>query len=291
MMFTDHGEYLGDYDMVEKWPAGVHGVLTRNPLMIAGPDLPRGQVTEALCEMVDLVPTVLELLGVEERYPHSGVSLVKTIQGEHQSHPAELTHAETLSEHKPYAFSEGGFLLREEPLTERGSFPYDKKSSIQHTWPSSVGRAVSDSASMVLIADQPRSLSGTRIGRTLIVCTRSPNFTAASMIVSEKYGDSFSDPCSRGGAQPGCSAGARRNLSATAGGNSAVDGGNVGLCTVEAGCALPRGRFGISQIADCQEASQGYNQLKLFEMTTMHHMTQPGATPGLADSPIVSRGI
>jgi arylsulfatase A-like enzyme len=82
MMFTDHGEYLGDYDMVEKWPAGVHEVLTRNPLMIAGPDLPRGQVTEALCEMVDLVPTVLELLGVEERYSHSGVSLVKTIKGE-----------------------------------------------------------------------------------------------------------------------------------------------------------------------------------------------------------------
>ncbi|WVQ68688.1 uncharacterized protein L199_006897 [Kwoniella botswanensis] len=130
LMFTDHGEYLGDSDMVEKWPSGLHEVLVRDPLMIVGPDLPSDQVNEAMCEMIDLTPTVLELLGVKENYPHSGKSLVKTIK-------------ENAQEHKPYAFSEGGFLLREEPLLEYASFPYDRKAEVQHTMTEVVGRAVS----------------------------------------------------------------------------------------------------------------------------------------------------
>jgi hypothetical protein len=51
-----------------------------------------------------------------------------------------------------------------------------------------------------------------------------------------------------------------------------VDGGNVGLCTVETGCALSRGRFGISQIADCKKAQSSYNYLKLFDMNMMRHL-------------------
>ena len=130
MMFTDHGEYLGDSDLVEKWPSGVDDVLVHDPLIIVGPELPAGQVNESMCEMVDLVPTVLELLGVAERYPHSGKSLVSTIK----------TNS---PDHKPYAFSEGGFLLKEEPLLERAPFPYDKKSELQHHDTVTVGRAIS----------------------------------------------------------------------------------------------------------------------------------------------------
>jgi arylsulfatase A-like enzyme len=83
MMFTDHGEYLGDYGLIEKFPCGVEEVLCRDPLIIAGPGLPGSQKSDVLCEMVDLTPTVLDLLGVEERYPHSGISLVGAMKGEH----------------------------------------------------------------------------------------------------------------------------------------------------------------------------------------------------------------
>ena len=130
MMYTDHGEYLGDSDMVEKWPSGLHEVLVRDPLMIAGPDLPSGQVNDALCEMVDIVPTILELLGIPETYPHSGLSLVNTIKS-------------NSSRHKEYAFSEGGFLLREEPQLELAPFPYDRKAAMQHENTLVVGRAIS----------------------------------------------------------------------------------------------------------------------------------------------------
>ena len=130
MVFTDHGEYAGDSDMVEKWPSGLHEVLVRDPLVIAGPELPRQQINEAMCEMVDLVPTVFELLGIRETYPHSGKSLVPTMR-------TNSTH------HKDYAFSEGGFLIKEEPLLELAGFPYDRKAAVQHENTKLVGRAVS----------------------------------------------------------------------------------------------------------------------------------------------------
>ena len=129
MFFTDHGEYLGDFGLVEKWPAGVSDCLVHEPLMISGPGLPRGDVNDALCEMVDLVPTVFELLGIKEHFPHNGKSLVPTmLQG---------------GAHKEYAFSEGGFLLSEEPFLEAGTFPYDIKGRLQHEQTELVGKVVS----------------------------------------------------------------------------------------------------------------------------------------------------
>lgn len=67
-----------------------------------------------MCEMVDLVPTVFELLGIPEHFPHNGRSLVDVIR-------------QSLQYHKDFAFSEGGFLLEEEPLLEKAGFPYDLK--------------------------------------------------------------------------------------------------------------------------------------------------------------------
>ena len=35
--FSDHGDYAGDYGLVEKWPSGVEDVLTRVPLIVRTP--------------------------------------------------------------------------------------------------------------------------------------------------------------------------------------------------------------------------------------------------------------
>ena len=45
--------------------------------------------------------------------------------------------------HRDAAFSEGGFLLSEEPLFEQAGFPYDLKAAIQHDDPISVGKVAS----------------------------------------------------------------------------------------------------------------------------------------------------
>lgn len=127
--FTDHGEYLGDYGLIEKWPAGVNDCLVREPLVMAGPGITPGNVAGGLVEMIDLLPTVLELAGVDAAHTHFGRSLVPLLVDGSRAHRAA-------------AFSEGGFAIREEPLTESGSFPYDLKGAIQHDDPISVGRVI-----------------------------------------------------------------------------------------------------------------------------------------------------
>ena len=44
VVFSDHGDYAGDYGLVEKWPSGLEDVLTRVPLYVRAPFLgaPRG---------------------------------------------------------------------------------------------------------------------------------------------------------------------------------------------------------------------------------------------------------
>jgi len=125
--FPDHGEYLGDYGLIEKWASGQHDCLLHNPLVAAVPGGREGNTAAALVELVDLVPTLLELAHVEPQYTQFGRSLVPlTVDG---SLP-----------HRDAAFSEGGFATHEEPLFENAGFPYDLKAAIQHEDPVSNGK-------------------------------------------------------------------------------------------------------------------------------------------------------
>jgi arylsulfatase A-like enzyme len=130
LFFTDHGEYMGDHGLIEKWPAGVSNVLTHIPFLIGGPTIPTGAVVDSMVEMVDLAPTIFDLAGVKEDFSHNGQSLVAVIRN-----PKLL--------HRQYAFSEGGFLMSEEPILEDAPFPYDIKSSLQHSDTELVGKVVS----------------------------------------------------------------------------------------------------------------------------------------------------
>ncbi|MEU6171323.1 sulfatase-like hydrolase/transferase [Streptantibioticus parmotrematis] len=129
LFFADHGEYLGDFGLIEKWPSALHPCVTRDPLVLAGGGLPAGQWVDAMVELVDIVPTVLELAGVQAPHRHFGRSLLPVLRD-----PA--------SAHREYAFSEGGFAEDEEPQLESAGFPYDLKAALQHEQPRLVGRAV-----------------------------------------------------------------------------------------------------------------------------------------------------
>ncbi|EOO00547.1 putative sulfatase protein [Phaeoacremonium minimum UCRPA7] len=131
MFYTDHGEYLGDHGLIEKWPSGLSETLVREPLIIGGANLPQNHTVDALTEMVDLVPTLLEMSGIGEHFPHNGKSWVPL-----------LDSSKTL-EHKEYVFSEGGFLTCEEPLLEQAPYPYDIKAGLQHEDTTLVGKAIS----------------------------------------------------------------------------------------------------------------------------------------------------
>jgi len=130
MFFTDHGEYLGDHGLIEKWPSGLSDVLVHEPLIIGGGGLAEGKTVTAMAEMVDLIPTIFEFSGIAQDFPHCGKSWVPLLCGD-------------AVEHKRYAFSEGGFLASEEPLLEQSPYPYDIKASLQHEDTTLVGKAIS----------------------------------------------------------------------------------------------------------------------------------------------------
>jgi arylsulfatase A-like enzyme len=127
--FTDHGEYLGDFGLVEKWPSGLDRCLLRNPLIVAGPDITEGQVHDGLVEMIDLPATWCELAETELGHAQFGRSLLPVLRDASRSH-------------RDVAFAEGGFRIDEEPQNEEAhDYHYGLKARLQHEHPELVGRA------------------------------------------------------------------------------------------------------------------------------------------------------
>ncbi|MWV47026.1 sulfatase-like hydrolase/transferase [Paenibacillus sp. HJL G12] len=87
VVFTsDHGELLGDHGLLYKGPWFYEG-LTRIPMIVRGPGVRQGAVTDALMEHVDIVPTLLELIGRPD--------MPEGIQGVSQQ-PVAAGHAERI---------------------------------------------------------------------------------------------------------------------------------------------------------------------------------------------------
>ena len=64
VIFTsDHGEMLGDRGRVSKYCLYEGSV--RVPLVLAGPGLPKGTVDDRPAELVDVLPTILDVVGLE----------------------------------------------------------------------------------------------------------------------------------------------------------------------------------------------------------------------------------
>jgi arylsulfatase A-like enzyme len=129
VFMSDHGEYAGDHGLVEKWPAGVEPSLTRCPLVVHDPRRSGGTVT-APVEVVDIVPTLLELAGVEPSWTQFGRTLVPALGGGGPTGDA-----------RPFAVTEGGFRPADEALLETitDGGPYETKGRLQHERPELVG--------------------------------------------------------------------------------------------------------------------------------------------------------
>lgn len=121
--FSDHGDFTGDYDLVEKTQNTFEDVLCRVPFIVKAPTSAGGKplnshagVKNALVELVDFPATVFDLLGIEPGYRHFGISLVPLMTGAAESHRNEV-------------HCEGGRLPGEEEAMERPSLEaYDDPS-------------------------------------------------------------------------------------------------------------------------------------------------------------------
>jgi hypothetical protein len=54
-VWADHGDYAGDYGLVEKWPSGLEDVLTRVPLLVRSPGGARGHVVTSPVQVATAV--------------------------------------------------------------------------------------------------------------------------------------------------------------------------------------------------------------------------------------------
>ena len=98
--FSDHGDFTGDYGLVEKTQNTFEDVLTRVPLVIKPPrpndGRPRrdagtpGRISDALVELVDVSATIWDLTGIDPGYTHFGRSLMPLLEGTRTDHRAEV---------------------------------------------------------------------------------------------------------------------------------------------------------------------------------------------------------
>lgn len=82
IFMSDHGEMSGDHGLYWKG-AYFYEALTHVPLIISCPSvIKKGLIAEALVELVDIAPTILELSGFDVPYYMQGKSLLPVLKGE-----------------------------------------------------------------------------------------------------------------------------------------------------------------------------------------------------------------
>lgn len=137
---SDHGDYAGDYGLVEKWPNGMEDVLTRVPLIIRSPGNKAGHVVEEPVELFDIMATVLELSGIEARHDHFARSLVPQLAGA-PGDPDRTVFAEGgYDPREPHCFE--GDPVRDAWFANNPLSIYYPKARQQQEQPGSVSRSV-----------------------------------------------------------------------------------------------------------------------------------------------------
>ena len=110
-VFSDHGDYTGDYDIAEKVQNCFDDPVVNVPLLIKPAKqyhvIPR--VSNALVELVDITATIEEISGIQTEYVNFGKSLVHLFDKEEQ--------------HREAVFSEGGRIHGETWAMELGHGP------------------------------------------------------------------------------------------------------------------------------------------------------------------------
>jgi len=106
-LFSDHGDFAGDYGLVEKTQNTFEDCLTGVPFVVKPPAwVPaRPGVRDALVELIDFPATVEALTGIEQPHSHFGRSLLPVLTAE-------------TSEHRDAVFCEGGRLIGETQAME-----------------------------------------------------------------------------------------------------------------------------------------------------------------------------
>ncbi|WP_437629334.1 sulfatase-like hydrolase/transferase [Clostridium paraputrificum] len=110
-VFSDHGDYTGDYTITEKVQNCFEDPISNVPLLIkpAKNIGVKPRVSNALVELLDIPATIADMAGIELDYTQFGKSLMNCLNGDES--------------HKDAVFCEGGRIHGEEQAMEKGHGP------------------------------------------------------------------------------------------------------------------------------------------------------------------------
>ncbi len=128
-VLSDHGDYTGDYGLVEKAQNTFEDCLTRVPFLVKPPgDFPVDPgVSPALTELVDFYATVMDFAGITPNHTHFGHSLRPVLQ----NRSACI---------RRYAFCEGGRQPGELHCDEYHSYGPDGAPQTMVYWPKMIAQ-------------------------------------------------------------------------------------------------------------------------------------------------------
>ncbi len=136
---SDHGDWAGDYGLVEKWPSALDDTLTRVPFIARVPGMARGHVVAEPIELFDFMATVLDLADIPAAHTHFARSLVPQLRGE-AGDPGRAAFAEGgYDPHEPGTFE--GRTGPGSPFATNPVSIYYPKGRLQQDHPESVCRA------------------------------------------------------------------------------------------------------------------------------------------------------
>ena len=107
IIFTsDHGECLTDHGHSQKWT--MYDLITKIPLIVWSPGrFPAGNIVDALCQQMDLGPTILDLAGIETPNTMEAITMLPALEGNdwsgrdyvyaEQAKDGILTHADFMT--------------------------------------------------------------------------------------------------------------------------------------------------------------------------------------------------
>nr|MDO8112247.1 sulfatase-like hydrolase/transferase [Candidatus Sigynarchaeota archaeon] len=113
--FSDHGDFTGDYGLVEKTQNTFEDCLIHVPFLVKPPKafpLKKPGINNALVELVDFPATIYEITGIKPRYTYFGKSLLPLLRGERDAN-------------RDAVFCEGWRLYGEEQTMEKQSLRRD----------------------------------------------------------------------------------------------------------------------------------------------------------------------
>jgi len=147
LVSSDHGDYAGDYGLVEKWHGGLETCLTHVPMIGRVPGGVAGNVAKGMTELYDVLPTFLDLAGLSATHTNFARSMMPQLQGG-QGDPERAAFTEAgMNIYEPQAFD-----------TPSGGL-YARKSELAAEQPALVGRAASVRTQRYTFVQRPQGLS------------------------------------------------------------------------------------------------------------------------------------